>query len=82
MLRGYAAVVRRPDAHVEPYWREAVVRVAPTADVVLAGVTIDGAGRLCAGLVNEGMLRMVDGSLTGTEFGAPSGCIDIPRGGR
>ena len=78
VLRGYAAVVRRPDAHVEPYWREAVVRVAPTADVVLAGVTIDGAGRLCAGLVNEGMLRMVDGSLTGTEFGAPSGCIHIP----
>jgi len=76
VLRGYGAVVKRADGHVEPYWREAVVRVAATADVTISGVTVDGAMGRCTGLVNEGKLRMVEGLLTGANWGVPASCLD------
>ena len=75
VLRGYGAVVRRPVAQPEPYWRDAIVLIAPTADAEIAGVTINGSGGLCPGLVNEGDLLMIDGSVTGTNWHVPAACL-------
>ena len=76
VLRGSGAVLRRVIDFAEPYWREAIVRVASTAHLELAGVTLDGSGG-CGVLVNEGNLRMIDGSITGTSFQVPWTCSSV-----
>ena len=72
VIRGYGATLTRPAADgTRP---ETLVHIAATAYVGLTGVTLDGAGRGCAALVNDGSLLMLDGSVTDNFSTVPHSC--------
>jgi len=74
-VRGYGATLSRSVGQQPPLSNEAFVRIAPTAHAVLKGVTLNGSGEFCGGLLNEGNLFVIDGSLTNTRALVPNSCL-------